>query len=56
MHVHCAANSHLAEDDLRRQVLRRPAQRPGPPLHPLGEPEVRDLKQGAVEISSGDIQ
>jgi hypothetical protein len=39
-----AAGPYLAEDDLRGQVLRGPAQGPGPPLHSLGEAEVRDLE------------
>ena len=38
------ARTDLAEDDLRSEVLGRPAQCPGPPFHSLGEPKIRDLK------------
>ena len=42
---HCAVESYLAEDDLRREVLRGPTQCPRPPLHSLGEPEICDLSR-----------
>ncbi len=37
------AELHLAENDLRREVLRCPTQCPGPTLHPLGKSKVSDL-------------
>ena len=38
----------LREDNLRGEVLRRPAQGPRPALHTLGETEVCDLQGGNI--------
>lgn len=38
-------STHLAEDDLRRQVLWGSTQSPGPALHPFGESKIRYLKK-----------
>ena len=43
----------LAEDDLRREVLWSPAQRPGPPLHSLSEPKICDLQLLYISLDLG---
>lgn len=39
----------LGLDDLRSQVLRGPAQRPGPVCDPLGKPEICDLQMSSPD-------
>lgn len=44
--------THLAEDDLRRQVLWGSTQSPGPALHPFGEPEICDLQKKETTLEA----